>query len=77
MRRFAEKKHIAVPLSHFSWPGKVHRLARSECPAFFSADVTVQGETVHICFRTEGYWPLKAAASFFQAMIVALSWVPA
>ncbi len=60
MKRIAEKKHIAVPLSRFSWPGKIHRLARSECPAFFSADVTVQGEIVHICFRTEGYQPLRA-----------------
>ena len=59
MRRIAEKKHIAVPLSRFSWPGKVYRLARSESPAFFSSDVTVQGETVHICFKTEGYRPLK------------------
>ena len=59
MRRIAGKKHIAVPLSRFSWPGKVYRLARSECPAFFSADVTVQGETVHICYKTEGYRPLK------------------
>ena len=59
MRRIAGKKYIAVPLSRFSWPGKVYRLARSECPAFFSADITVQGETVHICFNTEGYRPLK------------------
>ena len=63
MRRIAVKKHIAGPLSRFSWPGKVCRLARSECPAFFSADVTVQGETVHICFRTEGYWPLKESGT--------------
>ena len=59
MRRIAGKKHIAVPLSHFSWPGKVYRLARSECPVFFSADVTIRGEMVHICFKTEGYRPLK------------------
>lgn len=59
MIRTIEKKHIALPLSRFAWPGKIRRLARSECPVFFPADVSVQDQTVHICFRTEGYRPLK------------------
>ena len=59
MNRIIIKKHIAVPASRFSWPGKIRRLALSECTAFFPADVMVREETVHLFFRTEGYRPLK------------------
>ena len=59
MNRVIEKKHIAVPLSRFSWPGKIRRLAVSECPAFFPADLCVKNEMVHILFHTEGCRPLR------------------
>ena len=72
MNRIIEKKRITVPLSRFPWPGKILRLGRSECPAFFPADISVRGDSVHICFRTEGYRPLKDCADLtaVQCLII-------
>lgn len=59
MNRILTKKHIAVPISRFSWTGKIRRLTTSDCSAFFPAEAVVQGEIVHIFFRTDDYFPLK------------------
>lgn len=61
MNRTVLKTHIAVPAERIPYPGKIRALASSSCPAFFSADVTIKDNVVHIYYSTGEFLPLKDA----------------
>ena len=63
MNREYLKKHIAVPVTAFSYPGRIRSLTAGSCPVFFPADGVIRGNLVHLYFFTEGYHPLKQESS--------------
>lgn len=54
-----EIRRVTFPVQVLPFQAAVSRLAAGTCPAFFPADVILQGEQMQVFYHTEGYRQLR------------------
>ncbi|MGN0713737.1 MAG: DUF6382 domain-containing protein [Anaerovoracaceae bacterium] len=54
-----EIRRVTFPVQRLPFQAASQRLAAGTCPAFFPADVILQGEQIQVIYHTEGYRQLR------------------